>query len=309
MSISRVFARKRKPHDYDDLNGYLFLAPWLLGFFLFVFFPMAASLFLAFTKYDILKPPQWIGLVNFERMFMKDVRYWRAVKATFFYAFTAIPMRLLFALLVAMLLNTKRRLVAIYRAVYYAPSVVGGSIAVAVMWRQIFGAKIGLINYLLNLMGIAGPVWLGNAKTAPWTVIILAAWQFGSPMLIFLAGLKQIPIELYESASIDGAGKGSQILHITLPMLSPVILFNLVMQTISGFLVFDQVFIISGGTGAPRDSLLMYALYLYQRAFGSFEMGYGSAMAWVLLLFIAVLTAIVFKSSQYWVFYAAGEEK
>ncbi len=290
---------------YDNLNGFLFLSPWLIGFVVFILFPMVASLVLAFTKYDILTAPQWVGLDNFTKMFQKDFRYWRSVKATFYYAFTAIPMRLAFALLVAMLLNTKRRMVPMYRALYYAPSVVGSSIAVAIMWRQIFGGHIGLVNYMLAWFGIQGPVWLGNTKTAIWTVIILAAWQFGSPMLIFLAGLKQIPTELYESASIDGAGSWSRFRHITIPVLSPVILFNLVMQTISGFLIFDQAYIISGGNGAPRDTLLMYALYLYQRAFGSFQMGYGAAMAWILLLVIAVLTVLVFKTSQYWVFYAS----
>jgi multiple sugar transport system permease protein len=207
-----------------------------------------------------------------------------------------------FALAVAMLLNNRRRLVPFYRAIFYSPSIVGSSVAVAVMWRQIFG-RGGLINFLLSLAGITGPAWLGNPKTAIWTLIVLAAWQFGSPMLIFLAGLKQIPTELYESASIDGAGRWARFVKITLPMLTPVILFNLVMQIINGFLVFTQAFIISGGTGAPLDTLLMYALYLYQRAFQNLEMGYSAAMAWVLLLIIAFFTALVFKSSRYWVFY------
>jgi multiple sugar transport system permease protein len=282
--------------------GYLFLSPWLIGFIAFTFLPILASLILAFTEYDILSAPSWIGVDNFERMFLHDRRYWRSVKATFYYAFTAIPLRLMFALAVAMLLNTGRRLVPVYRAIFYSPSIVGSSVAVAVMWRQIFG-RGGLINFLLSLIGITGPAWLGNTKTAIWTLIVLAAWQFGSPMLIFLAGLKQIPTELYESASIDGAGPWDRFAKITIPMLTPVILFNLVMQIINGFLVFTQAFIVSGGTGAPLDTLLMYALYLYQRAFQNLEMGYSAAMAWVLLLVIAFFTALVFKSSRYWVFY------
>lgn len=286
----------------NNLAGYLFLSPWLIGFIAFTFLPIAASLVLAFTEYDILAMPKWIGIDNFDRMFFHDRRYWRSVKATFYYVFTAIPLRLAFALMVAMLLNTGRRLVPIYRAVFYAPSIVGGSVAVAVMWRQIFG-KEGLINFVLAGVGIAGPIWLGNVKTAIWTLIVLAAWQFGSPMLIFLAGLKQIPTSLYESASIDGAGRWHRFLHITFPMLTPVLLFNMVMQMISGFLVFTQAFIITNGTGGPRDTTLMYALYLYRRAFENFQMGYSSAMAWVLLLVIAFFTAMVFKSSQYWVFY------
>ncbi len=295
--------RKRKSHyRHDNLAGYVFLSPWLIGFVLFVFLPIAASFVLAFTKYDILRAPRWVGLANFERMFTHDFRYWRSVKVTFFYVFTAIPLRLTFALIVAMLLNTTRRMVSIYRALYYAPSVVGASVAVAVMWREVFG-KEGLVNYLLAGVGIAGPVWLGDPNTAIWTLIVLAAWQFGSPMLIFLAGLKQIPVELYESASIDGADRWHKFRHITFPMLTPVLLFNLVMQMISGFLIFAQAFIVSNGTGAPMDSLLVYALYLYRQAFVTFKMGYSSAMAWVLLLVIAFFTALVFKSSQYWVFY------
>jgi multiple sugar transport system permease protein len=294
---------KKKTFSRDEnLAGYTFLSPWLFGFVFFIFLPIAASFVLAFTKYDILTAPKWVGLANFEKMFTRDFRYWRSVKVTFFYVVTAIPLRLMFALLVAMLLNTQRRMVAIYRALYYAPSVVGASVAVAVMWREVFG-KEGLVNYLLAIVGIPGPTWLGDPKLAIWTLITLAAWQFGSPMLIFLAGLKQIPTELYEACSIDGAGRWSRFVHVTLPMITPVVLFNLVMQMISGFLIFDQAFIVSNGRGLPMDSLLVYALYLYQQAFVNFKMGYSSAMAWVLLLVIAIFTALVFKSSQYWVFY------
>jgi multiple sugar transport system permease protein len=295
--------RQEKTFSWDEnLAGYAFLSPWLIGFIFFIFLPIAASFVLAFTKYDILRAPRWVGLANFEKMFTRDFRYWRSVKVTFFYVFTAIPLRLAFALLVAMLLNTRRRMVATYRALYYAPSVVGTSIAVAVMWREVFG-KEGLVNYLLAIIGIPGPAWLGEPKLAIWTLITLAAWQFGSPMLIFLAGLKQIPSELYEACSIDGASRWSRFVHVTLPMITPVILFNMVMQMISGFLIFAQAFVMSNGRGLPMDSLLVYALYLYQQAFVNFKMGYSSAMAWVLLLVIAIFTALVFKSSQYWVFY------
>ena len=212
--------------------------------------------------------------------------------------FLAVPLRLTFALFVAMLLNTKRRAVGGYRAAYYAPSIVGGSVAVAVMWREIFGVN-GLVNAVFN----TDIAWLGNPSTAIWTLILLAVWQFGSPMLIFLAGLKQIPGELYEAASMDGANGWHRFWRVTLPLLTPIIFFNLIMQTISGFMVFTQAFIITGGS--PLDTTLFYALYVYQRAFGTFEMGYASAMAWVLLAIVAFFTAIVFKSSSYWVFYEA----
>jgi multiple sugar transport system permease protein len=191
-------------------------------------------------------------------------------------------------------------LVSVYRAAFYAPSIIGGSIAVAIMWRQIFG-KDGVVNAVLALFGIAGAAWIGRPETAIWTLILLAIWQFGSPMLIFLAGLRQIPSELYEAAAIDGGDEWSKFIYITLPMLSPVIFFNLIMQLISGFMVFTQALVITNG--GPLDTTLFYALYLYQRAFVTFQMGYGAAMAWVLLLIIAIFTAINFKFSSQWVFY------
>jgi multiple sugar transport system permease protein len=252
----------------------------------------------------VLTAPRWVGLANFERMLFDDPRYRQAVWVTVFYVALAVPLRLAFALAVAMLLNTYRRGVSLYRAAYYAPSVVAGSVAVAVMWRQVFGTE-GVVNAVLALLGIPPTRWLGDPDVAIWTLITLAVWQFGSPMLIFLAGLRQIPAELYEAAAIDGAGAGSRFFRITLPLLSPVTFFNLVMQTITGFMVFTQAFIVTGG--GPMDTTLFYALYLYRRAFESFQMGYASAMAWVLLLVVALFTAVLFKSSGRWVFYETKE--
>ncbi|HRW50114.1 MAG: sugar ABC transporter permease [Caldilinea sp.] len=298
----RGHKQKSKRRRNDNVMGYLFISPWLIAFLAFTLIPIIASFVLAFTNYDVLNPTwKWVGLQNFERMFTADPRYIKSVKATFYYVFAAIPLRLAFALAVAMLLNTPRRMVSSYRAAYYAPSIVGGSVAVAVMWRQIFGTD-GLINAILG----TNVAWLGNPNTAIWTLIILAVWQFGSPMLIFLAGLKQIPREFYEAAGIDGANGWQQFWHITLPLLTPIIFFNLVMQLISGFMVFTQAFIITGG--APLDTTLFYALYLYQRAFVSLQMGYASAMAWILLAIVAIMTALVFRSSSYWVFYGSQEE-
>lgn len=294
---------KYKSIRNDNRAGYLFISPWLIGFFVFTLFPMLASLALSFTDYRLTAAPKFVGLDNFQTMFFEDPRYWKSVRATLFYVFSAVPLRLAFALGLAMLLNNTRRGISAYRALFYAPSIVGASVAVAIMWRQIFGGE-GIVNAILFVFGIPPTIWIGNPNTAIWTLILLAVWQFGSPMLIFLAGLKQIPQELYESASIDGAGGWPKFLNITLPMLSPVIFFNLVLQLISGFLVFTQAFIIT--EGGPLDTTLFYALYLYQRAFGTFQMGYSSAMAWVLLLIIAVFTAITFKISDNWVFY---EEK
>jgi multiple sugar transport system permease protein len=287
----------------DQRMGYLFISPWLIGFFVFTLIPMVASLYLGFTDYRLTASPNWIGVENYVRMFTSDPRYWKAVRATFYYILTAVPLRLLFALAIAMLLNNGRPFTSVYRAAFYAPSIVGASVAVAIMWRQVFGSE-GVVNAILAIFGIPGTAWSGHPATAIWTLILLAVWQFGSPMLIFLAGLKQIPSELYEAAAIDGAGEWAQFVRITLPMLSPVIFFNLIMQMISGFMVFTQALVITNG--GPMDTTLVYALYLYQRAFIVFQMGYSSAMAWVLLLVIAIFTAINFKFSSQWVFY---EEK
>ncbi len=296
--------RQTRPRN-DNLSAYLFIAPWLVGFFGLTLIPMVASLYLSFTDYDIFTSPRWVGLKNFETMFLNDARYWKSVRATFYYVLTAIPLRLIFALGIAMLLNTGFRLMGMYRAIFYVPSIIGGSVAVALMWRRIFGPD-GLLNVALGAVGVEGLNWLGNPRTGIWTLIVLAVWQFGSPMLIFLAGLKQIPQELYEAASIDGAGGWRKFVRITLPLLSPVILFNLVMQIISGFMVFTQAFVVTGG--GPLDTTRFYALYLYDQAFRNFRMGYASAMAWVLLLIIAFFTALAFKSSDMWVHYETSGE-
>ncbi len=296
--------KERSRFGQNNLVGYLFISPWLIAFLLFAFIPMVVSLGLSFTDYHILRGWNYIGLDNFHRMFYEDRRYWRSVNATLKYAGFAVPLRLVFALAVAMLLNTKHRGVALYRAAYYAPSVVGGSIAVAVMWREIFGRE-GLANFIMGQFGQESVWWLGQPDYAIWTLILLAAWQFGSPMLIFLAGLKQIPEQLYESASIDGANGIQKFFRITLPLLTPVIFFNLVMQLIAGFMTFTQAFIVTGGR--PLDTTLFYALYVYRRAFETYEMGYASAMAWVMLVVIALMTALVFWSSSRWVYYESQE--
>jgi multiple sugar transport system permease protein len=237
-------------------------------------------------------------------MFFQDRRYLQSVTVTLFYVAVAVPLRLAFALALAMLLNTQRRGMSLYRAAYYAPSIVAGSVAVALMWRQVFGTQ-GVVNALLAILGVPRISWLGDPDVAIWTLITLAVWQFGSPMLIFLAGLRQIPAEVHEAAAIDGAGAWSRFVRITLPLLSPVTFFNLVMQTITGFMVFTQALIVTGG--GPMDTTLFYALYLYRRAFESFQMGYASAMAWVLLLAVALCTGLLFKTSGRWVFYEAKE--
>jgi multiple sugar transport system permease protein len=295
---------KRKNFRQNNLIGYLFVGPWITAFLLFGVIPIGISLVLAFTNYNVLAGGEFVGLANFQKMFFQDVRYGKSVDATFRYVFASVPLRLTVALALALLLNSKRRGVYWYRAAFYIPSIIGGSVAVAVMWRQLFGRE-GVINAVILALGMKPVSWFGNPTTALWTLIFLAIWQFGSPMLIFLAGLRQIPHELYEAASIDGANSWHRFWRVTLPLLTPIIFFNLLMQMIASFKVFTQAFIVTGG--APLDATLFYSLYLYNRAFAQSEMGYASAMAWVMLIVIAVLTAVAFKLSSLWVFYETKE--
>lgn len=283
--------------------GYLFLAPWLVGFLCFTLGPVLVSLYLSFTKFDLLRPPQWIGAENYVRMFTGDYRFFQALSVTFTYLVFEVPLKLAFALLIAVILDKAVRGGGFYRALLYLPSLLGGSVAIAVLWRQLFDGNGAVNRIALELFGVQGPSWISNPGTAIYTLIILAIWQFGSPMVIFLAGLRQIPQDLYEAASMDGASRLRQFRKITLPLLAPVIFFNMVLQIIEGFKAFTPAFIISGGTGGPVDSTLFYTLYLYQEAFAYFRMGYASALAWVLLIVIAAFTAVSFVTSKYWVYY------
>jgi multiple sugar transport system permease protein len=286
----------------ENLSGFAFISPWLIGFLAFTAVPILFSLYYSFTEYDILASPIFNGLHNFRRM-MGDELFWQSLSVTFFYAFVSVPLRLVFAFFIALLFKRKSAVIRIYQAIYYLPSIVGGSIAVAVMWRRLFMSD-GAINAALQAVGINSAVsWIGEPSTAIWTLIILAAWQFGSSMLIFLAGLRQIPATYYEAAQIDGANVFRQFFSVTLPQMTPIIFFNLVMQLINGFTVFTQAFVVSGGNGDPQNTTLVYALYLYQRAFKYYNMGYSSAMAWILVLIIGVFTAVIFKTSNKWVYY------
>lgn len=316
--ISKFFRR--------NAAAYLFLAPWLLGFLVLTLYPMAYSLWLGFTNYDFTQPDstQWIGFGNYLKMFgpafglsgftaptgeamRADPYYLKSLSVTVTYVFVSVPLKLFFALAVAMLMNQKLRGVPFYRAVYYIPTLLGGSVAIAVLWRKLF-EKDGLINGVLGAIGFTDlPGWITNPNYALWTLVLLSVWQFGSSMIIFLAGLKQIPEEYYEAASVDGATNLRKFFAITVPLLSPVILFNLVMQMIGAFQAFTQAYIIGGGRGGVLNSTLFYTLHLYIQGWTYHEMGYASAMAWVLLLIIGVVTALVFRTSGLWVSYGTGE--
>lgn len=286
----------------ENRSGYLFLAPWLIGLVFITIGPMIASAYLSFTNYDILSSPKWIGLDNYIQMFTADPRFLQALKVTFTYVWVSVPLLLVFALLLAVALNEGIKGLGFYRAVFYLPSLLGANVAIAILWRQVFGGQ-GILNGALGAIGIQGPNWIADPAYAIVSLIALHLWTFGSAMVIFLAGLRQIPKDLYEAASVDGANRIRQFFSISLPMLTPVIFFNVVLNVISSFQAFTPAFIISQGTGGPVDSTLFYSLYLYIKGFKELNMGYAAAMAWVLLLIIAIQAAFLFWTSRKWVFY------
>ena len=299
-------APRRRRTNNQNLTAYLFLAPWLIGLVVITLGPMLFSLYLSFTRYDLLSAPKWIGLANFRRMFDADPRFWQSVRVTLVYVAISVPLVLVVSLLLALFLNRGIRYLALYRALFYIPSLIGSSVAIAILWRQVFGA-FGIVNRALNAVGIHHGSWVGNPSTALYTIIVLNLWAFGSTMIIFLAGLRQVPVQLYEAASVDGASALRRFWHITLPSLTPLIFFSMILDTVHAFQAFTGAYVVSGGNGGPSDSLLFYTLYLYQKGFVDFQMGYASAMAWLLLVVLAIFTAVAFLTARFWVRY--GDER
>lgn len=290
----------------DTLAGYVFLSPWLLGFFGLTAGPMLISLYLAFTDYNLFTAPEWIGFDNFVRM-ASDQKFWGSVQITLIYVLVGTPIKLAAALLVAMLLNYRSKGSGFFRSAFYAPSLIGASVSIAIVWRAMFTTG-GPVDSSLSAVGINIGGWVGIPALILPMMILLAVWQFGAPMVIFLAGLKQIPGELYEAASVDGAGPWRKFRSVTLPMLSPVIFFNLLLEMINAFQVFASAYIIGSGTGGPAGATNFYTVYLYTRAFANNQMGYASAMAWVLLIAVGVLAFLLFRTSKSWVHYG-GDTK
>ncbi|ONK11867.1 sugar ABC transporter permease [Streptomyces sp. MP131-18] len=290
----------------DNRAAYAFLTPWLIGMAVFTIGPMLFSLYLAFTRYDLSSAPEWIGLDNFRRMFTTDPRFFDSVDVTLTYVLWSVPLLLAVSLGLAMLLNRGMRFLTGYRALFYMPSLIGGSVAVAALWRQIFGEE-GIVNKALAAVGIDHGSWVGDPGSALYTIVVLQVWTFGSAMVIFLAGLRQIPQELYDAAAVDGAGPVRRFRSVTLPMLSPLVFFNLLLSVVNAFQAFTGAYVVSNGTGGPSDSTLFYTLYLYEQGFAQLNMGYAAAMAWVLVLGLAVFTGLLFLSSRYWVHY--GDER
>jgi len=292
--------RRRGTSERGDRIAYALLIPWFIGM-LFTLIPFGISLYLAFTDYDLLTSPNWVGLDNF-REFISDPKAATAARVTLTYTFVAVPISLVVALGVALLLNRGVRGLRFYRSAFYLPSLIGASVAVVMLWRSIFGYA-GIVNQVLAWFGIQGPGWTTDPDWALMTLVTLSVWGFGAAMVIFLAGLRQIPRMYYEAASVDGAATVRQFLSITLPLLSPVLFFNLVLGLIGSLQTFTQAYVFSGGTGGPADSTLFFNLYLYIQGFQRFDMGYASALAWVMFIVIAAFTALNFLVSKRWVFY------
>jgi multiple sugar transport system permease protein len=283
-----------------DWVGYAFIATWLIGFLLFTAGPFLASIYFSFTRYNVVTPPVWVGTANYEALFQQDPLFWKSLGVTFRYALVAVPLGVVIAVILALFLNLNIKGIAVYRTIFFLPSIVP-TVATSMIFLWILNPQIGLINGLLRSFGIIGPAWLADPNWAPWTLVFMALWGVGGSMVIYLAGLKDIPTYLYEAAILDGASAYRRMRLITLPLLTPVIFFNVVMGCIGAFQTFTQAFILT--QGGPEDSTQFYALYLFNRAWRYGDMGYASAMAWILFTIVAVVTSLLFRSQKRWVHY------
>jgi len=280
--------------------GYAFIAPWLIGFLVFVAGPFVVSIYLSFTRYEVVTPPEWIGTANYQRLLYEDPLFWNSLWITLKYALVAVPLGIVAGVVLALLLNLEIGGISVYRTLFFLPSIVP-MVASCVIFVWLLNPQIGLVNSILRLVGLEGPAWLSKAPWAFWSLVIMSLWAIGGSMIIYLAGLKDIPDTLYEAAMIDGADMWQRTRHVTLPMLTPVIFFNLIMGVIGAFQYFTQAYIMT--QGGPEDSTTFYALYLFDRSWRYLDMGYASAMAWVLFLIIMSITAIIFKTHRKWVHY------
>ncbi len=290
------------PKSRENLTGYLFIAPWLIGFLVFTLGPFIQSFYLSFTRYNIVQPPKFIGLANYRMMLFDDELFWKSLWVTIRFALCSVPMVLVIGVLLALLLNSNVKGIAAFRTIFYLPSIIP-TVATTSIFMWILNPQVGMVNQILDLIGIKGPAWLSDPTWTPWSLVFMSVWGAGGSMVIYLAGLKDIPTYLYEAATLDGAGPIQKLKAVTLPMLSPVIFFNLVMGIIGTFQYFTQAFMISKGQGGPEDSTMFYALYMFQRSWKYMDMGYGSAMAWVLFVLIIFITAVIFRSHTRWVHY------
>lgn len=298
----KISLKKNAKKQYEYV-GFLFIAPWIVGFLVFQLYPLISSFIYSFTNYSMMNKPSFVGLKNYIDILTVDPNFWQSLKVTLIYVIVSVPLKLIIALLIAMILNIKIKFVGFFRTLYYLPSIMGGSVAIAVLWRFLF-MKDGFLNKLLATVHIQGTDWLGDTRFSLFTISLLTVWQFGSSMVLFLAGLKQIPEELYEAGRMDGATKVRMFFTITVPMLTPIVLFNIVIQMINAFQDFTAAFVIT--SGGPANSTYLYGIMLYQNAFQYFKMGYASALSWILFIIIIGITALIFKSSSSWAHYEDG---
>ncbi|NLI21956.1 MAG: sugar ABC transporter permease [Clostridiales bacterium] len=296
--------RPRTGRAYARRNvGWLYILPWIAGFLVFKLYPFASSLIYSFTDFHLFKGITEYGVMNYVDIFSTR-KIVAALSATVWYALTTVPLKLTFALLIAYILNFKIRGQNLFRTAYYVPSILGGSVAIAVLWKALFRDE-GLVNTLLGYLGIQGPTWLSDPAYAIWIICLLRVWQFGSAMVLFLAALKGVPEDLYEAATIDGAGRVRQFFGVTVPLITPVIFYNLITQLCVAFQEFNGPYIITNG--GPRGSTTLIAMLVYNYGFKLNEMGMASALAWVMFLAVGVLTVLSFLSQKYWVYYGDGE--
>jgi multiple sugar transport system permease protein len=292
----------RQKRRKSDLHGYWFVMLWLIGFIAFSLGPLIFSFVMSFFRWGLLDTPVFVGFRNYIDMFTRDRLFWLSLRVTLIYSGVSVPLGMILSLILAMLLNQKIKSMHFFRTIFYLPSVVSG-VAVSVLWMWILQADFGVLNYFLSLFGVSGPDWLGDPQWALTALIIMSFWGIGGGMIIYLAGLQNIPPQFYEASDIDGASKWSQFWYITLPMLTPTIFFNLVTGIIFSFRTFTQGYVMTGG--GPLDATMFFALHLFNQAFLHLRMGYASALAWVLFVVIMIFTSLIFKSSPFWVYYEA----
>jgi len=306
--VSRSWTQLSPSERREALAGYLFISPWIIGFLVFFLGPIVASFILSFTRWNIVGTPEWVGLANYERIFTQDPFFRKAVTVTLTYAAIYLPLEVIFGILIAVVLNQKLRGIGLFRTMYYMPYIVP-KVASSLVWVWVLNPRYGLLNTMLGWRGITGPSWLSDPDWVLPSIVMMALWGVGGSAVIYLAGLQNVPNQLYEAASVDGANRVQKFVRITLPMLSPTIFFQLVLGLIGTFQTFTPAFIAAGRSGGPLQSGLFYMLYIYNRSFESMRMGYGSALAWIMTVFIMIITLLVFRSSKYWVYYEAERKR
>lgn len=279
--------------------GLLYITPWIIGFLIFTMYPIVASFYLSFTDYDLLNAPVMVGIDNFKKIF-GDKEFLKALGVTGKYVFVVVPLKLAFSLFVAFILNMKLKGINFFRTAYYIPSILGSNVAIAILWKFIFSTE-GLVNQVLGVMNVAPVSWFGQPTPALFTIALLRVWEFGSTMVIFLAALKEVPADLYEAASVDGSNKFRNFFNITIPIITPVIFFNFIMQLIHAFQEFNAPYLVT--SGGPMKGTYLLPMLIYDHTFKYYNMGYASAMSWILFIIIMTFTLITFRSSKYWVFY------